>query len=270
MSPAGIWIDGATGARLPHAAALARMAEARLVLLGERHDRVEDHRWQATVIAGLAALRADLVVGFEMFPRRSQPALDDWVAGGVTEAAFLEASGWREVWGFDPALYRPLFALCRDLRLPMRALNVDRPVVSAVGRDGWGAVPEADRGWLTEAAAATPAYRHYLFEVTGGARPDRTAGSPDDPAFDRFVRAQQVWDRAFACALAGGLEGRPDALAVGIIGRGHLEFGHGTPAQLADLGAGPVCIALPDAAGLQAPEGGAPIADLIFVSPDGA
>ena len=240
-----------------------------MLLLGERHDRAEDHRWQAQVIAGLAALRGDLVIGFEMFPRRSQPALDGWVAGRLTEAAFLEASGWREVWGFEPALYRPLFDLCRDLRLPMRALNVDRPVVSAVGRDGWGAVPEADRGWLSEAAAATPAYRRYLFEVTGGVRPDRKAGEPDDPAFDRFVRAQQVWDRALACTLAEVFAKEPDAVAVGIIGRGHLEFGHGTPAQLAHLGVGPVCVALPDAAGLQAPEDGPPIADLIFVPPGG-
>ncbi len=270
MNPMGVWIDGATGLSLPHVAALARMAAARVVLLGERHDRAEDHRWQATVLAGLAALRREIVVGLEMFPRRCQPALDGWVSGESTQEAFLEASDWRTVWGFDAGLYLPLLDLCRDLRLPMIALNVDRPVVSAVGRDGWDAVPPADRDWLTEAAPATPDYRRYLFEVTGGARPDRKAGSAEDPAFDRFVRAQQVWDRAFACALAEALDDRPDALAVGIIGRGHLEFGHGTPAQLADLGLGPVCVALPDAAGLQPPGLGPPIADLVFLAPGGA
>lgn len=261
---AAFWTDAASGTALDHAAALARMAAARLVLLGERHDRAADHRWQAQVVAGLAALRSELVVGFEMFPRRSQPALDAWVAGEMTEAQFLEASGWREVWGFDPALYRPLFQVCRDLRLPMRALNVDRPVVSAVARDGWAAVPEADRDWLSEAAPASAAYRRYLFDVTGGARPDRTAKCPEDRAFDRFVRAQQVWDRAFACGLHGALAGRPGVCGIGIIGRGHLEHRFGMEAQLAALGVGPVCVALPGSVGLVSGEGLPPIADLVF------
>lgn len=255
----GFWIEPTTGARRSHRQAIERLSEARVALLGERHDRAEDHRWQAQVLAGLAALRAEVVVGFEMFPRRAQPALDAWTAGGLTKAAFMEASGWREVWGFDPGLYQPLFDLCRDLRLPMVALNIDRPLVSAIGRDGWKAVPEAERGWLTPARPASAAYRRYLFEITGGVREGRTAQAPEDPAFDRFVRAQQAWDRAFACALAGGLARLPEALAVGIIGRGHLEYGYGVADQLDDLGVRPAVTALPDA-----PEEAGPIADLVF------
>lgn len=61
------WSEPVTGARLTHRAALARMAAGRVVLLSERHDRARDHRWQANVISGLAALRDDVTVGFEMF-----------------------------------------------------------------------------------------------------------------------------------------------------------------------------------------------------------
>ncbi len=130
----------------------------------------------------------------------------------------------------------------------MRGLNVDRPIVSLVGRDGWEALPEAERRWLTPARPASPAYRRAIFELTGGARPDRKAQSPDDPAFDRFARAQGVWDRAFACALAGILAETPGALAVGVIGRGHLERRLGVVEQLDDLGVGPALVALPDGA----------------------
>jgi hypothetical protein len=118
----------------------------------------------------------------------------------------------------------------------MLALNVDRPLVSAVGRDGWEAVPPAERAWLSPAAPAAPDHRRYLFAVTGGVRPGRVAQRPDDPAFDRFVRAQQVWDRAFACAIAAHLAARPGDRVAALVGRGHLEFGYGTPRQLADLG----------------------------------
>jgi uncharacterized iron-regulated protein len=216
------------------------------------------------VIERLARARGGLAVGFEMFPRRVQPVLDAWVAGSLDEAEFLAGTGWAEVWGFDPGLYMPVFRLCRDRRLPMRALNIDRPLVSLIGRDGWEALPAAEGAWLTPARPATPAYRRYLFEATGGARPGRKAAGPNDPAFDRFVRAQQAWDRAFACAIAQALAEAPGRLVVALIGRGHLEHGHGTPAQLADLGIGGVTTALP---------GGAlsdrlPIADLVFVIPE--
>jgi uncharacterized iron-regulated protein len=259
------WTDPATGAALTDAAALDRLAAGRAALLGERHDGAADHRWQARVVAGLADRRA-VVVGFEMFPRHARPALDAWVAGRLDLEGFLAATDWARVWGFDPALYAPLFEVCRTRGLPMRGLNVDRPLVTAIGRDGWEALPAAERGWLTPARPALAAYRRYLFEVTGGARPDRAARAPEDPAFDRFVRAQQAWDRAFACAIAEALADAPGALAVGVIGRGHLEHRLGVPDQLDDLGIAPVAVALPDAPPAVAAIRD-PIADLVYADP---
>jgi len=260
---AGSWIEPRTGARPSQAVALARLAKGSVVLLGERHDQLGDHLWQAKVIAGLADLRSDVAVGFEMFPRRVQPALDAWVAGGLDERGFLAEARWSEVWGFAD-LYWPVLRLCRDLRLAMRALNIDRPLVSLIGREGWDALPAGERSWLSPARAATPDYRRYLFEVTGGLRPGRAATGPDDPAFDRFVRAQQAWDRAFACAIASAISEAPGRLVAALIGRGHLEFGYGTPAQLADLGVDGVTVALRGGA----LDAGPPIADLVFVPSD--
>jgi uncharacterized iron-regulated protein len=261
---AGDWIDPRTGSGLDGDAAFARLAEARVVLLGERHDSARDHRWQAATIAGLAARRPQVVVGLEMVARTAQPALDGWVAGRLDRDAFLDESRWLADWGFDPALYAPILDLCRESGLRMRGLNIPRDLVRAIGRDGWDAVPASERGWLTPAAPATQAYRRYLFEMTGGQRPGRAALSPEDPAFDRFVRAQQAWDRAFACAIAEALDTAPEALVVGVIGRGHLEFGHGTPAQLTDLGIAPVRVALP---GMETGPGTGTVADLVCKSP---
>ena len=262
MTNASSWTDPRTGRRLTDSAALDRLATASVVLLGERHDSLDDHRWQARVIEGLAARRRPVLVGLEMFPRRVDSVLAAFAAGRIDRDRMLRDTGWREVWGFDPALYAPIFETCRRLGLPMRGLNIPRPLVSVIGRDGWEATPAEDRAWLSPAAAASPAYRRYLFEMTGGARPDRAAQHPQDPSFDRFVRAQGAWDRSFACALAAALAERPGALAIGVIGRGHLEYGYGTPAQLVDLGVGPVLVALPG--GPPGPEvGPEPIADLV-------
>jgi uncharacterized iron-regulated protein len=263
----GSWIDGRSGAEVVPEAALDRLASARVVLLGESHDRLADHLWQAAVVAGLADRGTAPIVGFEMFPRRAQPVLDAWSSGELDLAEFLAHSRWAEVWGFDPSLYRPLFDLCRDRRLPMVALNCDRPIVTRVGRDGWQALPEAERHWFTPAVDALPDYRRYLFEITGGVRPGRATQSPEDPAFDRFVRAQQVWDRAFACAITEVLGRSAGGPVVGIIGRGHLEYGFGTPWQLADLGITDVVVALPEPWDAPIVPTDPPIADLVCRHP---
>jgi len=240
----GTWIDPTSGMQIGHAELLARMAGERVVLLGETHNRFDIHRWQLHVAAGLLALRGNIALGFEMFPVRVQPALDAFVAGQLDVEAFLQQSDWETVWRFDPALYLPLFAFCREFGVPMLALNCRRALVTEVGKGGWDSVAVADRDGLTPALPATPAHRQYLFDLTGGGRVTQSEG-PQDPGFDRFVRAQQTWDRAFACNIAKALEVDNPPLVIGIIGRGHLEYGHGTPAQLQDLGIDRVSVLLP-------------------------
>lgn len=261
--PPGRWLVPATGKLAPHAEMLSAMAERQVVLLGETHNRFDIHRWQLHVAAGLLALGRQLMMGFEMFPRRVQPALDAYVAGETDTESFLEQSEWKAVWGFDAALYLPLFHFCRQFKVPMLALNCHRPLVTRVGKEGWEAIPEAERDGLTPAKPATLAARRHLLSLTGGNQPGGPVRSAEDPAFDRFVRAQGTWDRAFACNIARALEGQPDALVLGIIGRGHMEYGHGTPFQLADLGIEKVGLLLPSD-GDFAPVGDTPIADGVF------
>lgn len=243
--PPGRWFVPGERRALDHHELTTRIASSRVVLLGETHDRFDIHRWQVHVAAGLLASRGRVAMGFEMFPRRAQPVLDAFVAGEWTEASdFLAAAGWGEVWRYNAALYLPLFHFCRQFAVPMLGLNCERPLVTRVGKEGWEAVPEAERDGLTPALPATPAYRQYLSRIGG---PDRDTSRPGPPAmdFDRFVRAQQTWDRAFACNIARALADDPGRQVVGIIGRGHLEFGHGTPFQLGDLGVSGVTVLLP-------------------------
>lgn len=228
------WIDSA-GSQLDHPALIARAAQQQVVLLGERHDRADHHRWQMHVAAGLAAHRP-VSLGFEMFPARVDPVLEEWVAGGISEAEFLTRAGWADVWGFPAELYLPLFRFCRDMGIPMKGLNVRRELVRAVRKSGWDGVDAALKENLTRPAPSPAAYRRFIFDLTGGARPDRSAQSADDPAFSGFVAAQEVWDRAFAVNLARMVTESPQRLAIGIIGMGHLQFGGGVPWQLRDLG----------------------------------
>lgn len=230
----GVWLshDGQRVRTADAPALLAQLARQQVVLLGETHDSAEDHRWQLHTLAQLHALRPNLAIGFEMFPRRLQPVLDRWVAGELSETQFLRETDWDRVWGYDARMYLPLFHYARMNRLPMLALNVERSLVSAVDAKGWDAVPVAEREGLKRPAAPPQAYVDELRRVFAH-HPNKR---PDEAAFARFVEAQATWDRAMAQAIAAYLERQPDALVVGIMGSGHVRFGHGVAHQLKDLG----------------------------------
>lgn len=221
---------------IQHQQVMYDMVQKQVVLLGERHNRYDIHRWQLHICASLLALRDNLAIGFEMFPRRLQPVLDEWVAGKLDKDAFLQQAEWRSVWGFASDLYMPLFDFCREFKVKMLALNCRRDLVTRIGKEGWGAIADEDRDGLTPARPASLAHREHLLRLTNGGPPFMQGKSADSPEFDRFVRAQQTWDRAFACNIAKYITENPQALVVGIIGRGHMEYGHGTPDQLDDLG----------------------------------
>jgi len=233
----GRWIEPETRSVIPVRTLYPQLAAQQVVLLGEHHDNAEHHRWQLHTLAALHAHNPDLVLGFEMFPRSLQPVLDRWVAGELDEAAFLQAVDWEQVWGFDPALYTPLFHFARLQQVPMVALNVGRSLVRAVGQGGWDSVPAAEREGVGDPAPASEAYRQELASVYRAKQQHgHGASASDESAFQHFVEAQLTWDRAMAEALAEARGRHAAALAVGILGQGHVLHGHGVPHQLRDLG----------------------------------
>lgn len=220
----------------PSASELDQLAHKHVVLLGENHDCADDHRWQLAMLMALHQRRPDLAIGFEMFPRRLQPALDRWVAGKLSEAEFLQQAEWEKVWDYDPKFYLPLFQFARQYHLPMLALNVDHDLVKQVRAAGWDAVPEAQREGVSRAAAPVPSYRAELqaiFDIHPTLNNDHQDRATQ---FNHFVEAQTLWDRAMAEGIARFRQSHPNTLVVGILGAGHLRNGYGVPHQLRTLG----------------------------------
>ena len=261
--PAGVWIEPGEAAPLARDGLLARAAASGMVILGETHDNPEHHLWQVQTIAALHARGGAVVLGFEMFPRRVQSMLDAWVAGELDQAAFLEAVEWDRVWGFDAALYMPLFDFARINRVPMVALNVDRALIAAVRKDGWDAVLEADRAGVSDPAPPAAVYRDELDQVYEE-HLERAGTAPDAAGLERFIDAQLTWDRAMAEALAAAAEAPDEPLVIAVIGGGHVENRHGVPYQLAALGRDRMSVLLPWDRGRDCAELTAGLADAVF------
>ncbi len=279
----GTWLEPASGTEMASEQLLAEMAERPVVLLGESHDNAEHHRWQLHTMAALHAHQPDMVIGFEMFPRRLQPVLDAWVAGEHDVKGFLEAVEWRTVWGFYEGLYLPLFHFARQNRIPMVALNVERSLISKVGREGWDAVPAEQREGVSDPVPASRAYRESLAGVYAAKQVRATQSQQESGEahgaqealeltevmeredFQRFVQAQLTWDRAMAEALAAARREHPEALVVGIVGRGHMEHRYGIPHQLAELGIADSAVLIPVEPEAACQELATDLADGVFV-----
>ena len=106
------WLDPASGEVLDNRKVFERLSGTRIVLLGETHTAAAHHRWQHYMLAALHSRNDNMMVGFEMLPRRAQPVLDAWRTGRLSEQEFLEQSEWRKVWGYDADLYLPLLQFC--------------------------------------------------------------------------------------------------------------------------------------------------------------
>lgn len=238
--PRAAWLNPNNGQIINQHDFMRATAQKQVVLLGEQHDLAEIHRWQMQTAVMLYAHNPKMAVGFEMFPVSKQPVLDKWVAGELTTEEFLTEVEWQKVWGFPPEIYLPLFHFCCQNKIPMVALNCYRELVTRVGKEGWDTIPENERDGLTPAAPALPGYKEFLHSMMGEQM------SPMGGVTERFIRAQQTWDRAFAVNIAKTLEKYgADTLVVGIIGQGHLQYGFGTPYQLKDLGITDVAVLLP-------------------------
>lgn len=130
-----IWRSDGTQAT-PDALARALLA-ADHVAVGEIHSNADHHRIQAAVIDALAAAGRRPAIVFEMIPERLEEDLQAFLAAGSQDAARLgevldwDARGWP-----DWSLYRPIAEAALRHGLAMKAGNLDRALIRAVGEKG--------------------------------------------------------------------------------------------------------------------------------------
>lgn len=262
--PEGKWVLANQSGALTTAELLDQLADARVVLLGERHDQPDDHRWQLHTLAALYGEHSDLRVGFEMFSRPQQNALDRWVQGHLRQEEFLEEVNWSQIWGFPAELYLPLLHFVRLNQVPAITLNIERELVRRIGQEGWEAVPPSERYHISAAAPRTPEYDELLDDILASHHRDPKDITEESKV--RFRRAQSAWDRAMAQAIAKALE-RDSGPIVALVGRGHIERGYGIPHQLKTMGVKEVITLLPRNEGEPCLEDEPPLAQGLYGLP---
>ncbi len=227
-------VDTHTGRRTSLDRVAATLVRVRAVYVGEDHDDPIDHALELAVIEALWMREQNLAIGLEMVQAPFQGALDQWVAGRIDEAELRRRVHWHERWGFDFALYRPIFDFARDHHIPMRALNAPEEVTHAVAMGGLGALTAKQRAALPTLDLHVAAHR----AMVKAALAHHPGLGPDD--FEHFYEAQVIWDETMARNTARALTG-PGAVQIVVVlaGRMHIERGLGVPSRAARRGARP-------------------------------
>ncbi len=211
----------------------ADLMSARAVCVGEEHSNPHAHWAQLQVIDEITrraqAANKQIALGMEMFQRPYQGVLDDFAGGRIDEAAMLARTGWKERWGFDFALYRPLIVLALERKAQILALNVLTELKKKFSSKGLDGLSPTDRAKIPEMDLTDAQHRAWWdaeMQDHPGGHGDHAHGGPsseEKAMFDRMYRVQVLWDETMADTAARWLTAGENRMIVILAGDGHCH-----------------------------------------------
>jgi uncharacterized iron-regulated protein len=216
-------------------AVAAAMARADVAFIGERHGDPATHRLQPALLEAVARRRPDVVLALEMFERDVQDAIDEYLAGQLHEAAFLERA---RPWPRYASDYRPMVEFAREQGWRIVASNVPRDLAARVAKEGLGILPALEPEERRWAAAEWHCPRDGYFERFAEQmreHPSADAVEPGEDAFplDRYYEAQCLKDETMAEAIVRQLAGPRPPLVIHVNGAFHSDYRDGIVARVA-------------------------------------
>jgi uncharacterized iron-regulated protein len=212
---------------------LQELVKAKVVYLGETHDRPEDQKAQLEILQALHQQNPKIVIAMEMFQRPFQNVLDQYLAGKITEAQLLEQSEYEKRWGFPWENYAPLLRFAKVNQLPVLALNTPTEVTRKVARSGLESLTTDERQYIppfSEIRTDNADYRKMAQEIY---EQHHQSAHGNSSSFERFFTAQVLWDETMAEKIAQFLKANPDSQVVVLAGKGHIVYGYGIPSRVA-------------------------------------
>ncbi|WP_051013935.1 ChaN family lipoprotein [Pararhodospirillum photometricum] len=202
--PSGRIIDTRTGTPLTPAALVARLAEADVVLLGERHDNPDHHAGQAFLYQALIDQGRRPALVMEMLDQGQEAAI---MAAQAAPESAATALAWEERGWPDFAWYAPVLRAAWTAGLPVTPGNLPRETIRAVVRAG-----QLPAGLDVSRPLPPQAQADLETELR-----DSHCGMLPEALLPGMVRAQRVRDAVMAEAV---LRHRPSVL---IAGWGHTR-----------------------------------------------
>lgn len=205
-----IW-SSADGQFIGESELLARLGQAKYVLLGEKHDNPDHHRLQLRVLDGLLEQRALSSLAFEMLNRDTQDRLDAIQSQTFVNREELKRYLQWDDQGWDWAFYGPLIEAGYNAKLQLLAANIDDSTMRQV----YGGELDAD----IVAAVDSVVMDKLNIDID-----ESHCGMLPESQFPAMVRVQQSRDDSMAATLvAGAAEAGGTGVQVLIAGNYHAR-----------------------------------------------
>ncbi len=203
----------------------------RVIFVGENHPNFANHLNQLKIIKLLHKKREKLAIGMEMFQKRFQPVLDEYIKGEIDLKTFLKKTRYFKKWKFNFNLYRPIVEYARNNSLPLVALNIDDKITKKIAKSGIFSLSEKEMKKLP----STIDFDNLKYEENmknllsfQHIHNKKTKNINSDYMFE----AQIVWDEIMAENAADFLKKHPDYTMVILAGNGHIKNFYGIPQRL--------------------------------------
>ncbi len=208
------------------------ISNKRVIFVGEAHTTYVHHINQLEVIKALHKQGKKVAIGMEMFQRKFQSVLDDYIAGKIDEKTFLKDSEYFTRWKFNYNLYKPIIDFAKENAIPIVALNLEKEIIKKVTKHGFYALSAQEKKLLPKNLDfSNEAYKNYLhafFNSNNHAKAihDKNVTLPNK---EFLYQSQILWEETMAETASNYIQNHDNDVFVVLSGIGHIVNFHGIP-----------------------------------------
>ena len=199
----------------------------KILFVGEKHDQFSHHLNQLNVIKSMHQRGKKFAIGMEMFQRKFQSVIDDYLQNKIDLKTFLKKSEYFKRWGFDYNLYKPIIDYAKENNIPIIALNLERELTKKISKNGLFGLSKEDQAQLPQTIDfSNRAYKEKLLKFFGS-NTHMTKSKMKN--LDFIYQSQILWDQTMADTINRYLIDHKEQSMVILVGSGHLTMRHGIP-----------------------------------------
>ncbi len=211
------------------------ISNKKVIFVGEAHTTYVHHINQLEIIKSLHQQGKKVAIGMEMFQRKFQPVLDDYIAHRIDEKTFLRRSEYFIRWKYNYNLYKPIMDYARDNNISVVALNLEKEIVKKVTKNGFYALSDDEKKMLPQSLDFTSeAYKNHLNSIFSANEHMQAMHEKNNtaPNTDFLYQSQILWEETMAETAASYIQTHDIDTFVILAGVGHIINHHGIPERL--------------------------------------
>ena len=162
----------------------------------------------------------------EMFQRPFQKQIDRYMNGECGEDEFLKTTEYRQRWGYDWDLYRPIVEFSRRNRIPLAGLNAPWELTSRISKVTYAGLTDDEKKQLGPIDFNVKEHRDYWFDRISKMHGDDKATNEQK---ERSYQVMATWDEYMAASVVQFQQERKLRRLVVLAGSGHIDRGFGIP-----------------------------------------